>query len=1129
MGVDPDTPTRQTRVSPRLQPVSLRRAPPRERWQCPEFQRNREGFPASLEKLRQLIEAKVHILQSPITEEQQALVCEETAGRGGLWRFAVLSEELTFHLQQLQRQTEQELSNIHTQLLQIEGRQQLLTTELCNLQEKKNLTEQALRRNSSLQASTFQLCACRELQASITERLLQSERLVFQEEALSELHNLLTQDLQRYQEETQRLTAFTQKILRQSHRSDREETFTSRQSDSMQGKNETEQENNMHSPESTSSKSPLSFCKTTNVEEAEPWRAGHKKASTGLSRSSNLYRASSIKDLISKFSGTDRVSSSGSTQSPSSGIGLVPKSKSVEALESPKSKSSPFTTSSIGPGESSVPSITVTPPSRGSTQNGDQSAQRDTRTSQITARIDCPVGGGTEKTDLKPGNKTETTDSGRDSVADSGMGSQPDSPSEEEPSTPRAVSTSHNPKYQLFLNNDLVTNGVSGKDADNPGSGGSLGENGPRLSRWETTRPGLNHYRGSLESLASRDWDTASDRLGVVDSPPRVFNSPYATATSMDYNPMYRVSEFKGGLSPATSEMNLYSFNSRSTSPVGLPTPTLTSPRPRFSAYDSLVKRRTEINNTVVPTHYSMRSATLGSPNRKDYIEELTKQLDTCQKRNQFLEAESVEMEKERNQIRFEMRGLLVNNEDLLRTNTQLNNEMKRMREQMLELEREKQSMGEKYREMEIEVKEAREVMVEANTQEYAFNFLQQSLKNRIQDAEENLEKQTQRAQGLSEKLWLAERQLEELEVDKDTRDKRTSELNSTILRLETELGEALQASTQSAAELNLQQKLREDSELRVEEMEESLLEKEQELERLQTLVNRLQGEVSGKLIDKERTLEEEIQLRERIQLQCKQAERMVDDLQMELQSTNQTRDDLVKQVKQAQEKMIDLESDLEELHDSEQRWAAKHKRAIEQTEQLQLKLIQEKDLNDLLETDKAAMERQLRELRLEVEELQSSRVQEDVISRAESKVKELENTLRAEERNKSVLTNTINKLERRINELSDQMEEEHRIATEQKDLMTQRMRSLKRQLNEAEEEASRKEAQYRHTQRELAEERETSGRLQRQLLDQHLQTKRKDTLTIRQTLDSLKLDLSVDDEDEDQLPQQEETTITKV
>lgn len=41
----------------------------------------------------------------------------------------------------------------------------------------------------------------------------------------------------------------------------------------------------------------------------------------------------------------------------------------------------------------------------------------------------------------------------------------------------------------------------------------------------------------------------------------------------------------------------------------------------------------------------------------------------------------------------------------------------------------------------------------------------------------------------------------------------------------------------------------------------------------------------------------------------------------------------------------------------------------------------------------------QLRELRLEVDELHISRVQEDVISRAETRVKELENTLRLEER----------------------------------------------------------------------------------------------------------------------------------
>lgn len=48
------------------------------------------------------------------------------------------------------------------------------------------------------------------------------------------------------------------------------------------------------------------------------------------------------------------------------------------------------------------------------------------------------------------------------------------------------------------------------------------------------------------------------------------------------------------------------------------------------------------------------------------------------------------------------MRNLLVSNEDLLRTNAQLTNEMKRMREQMIEMERQNQTLGEKFRQMEV-------------------------------------------------------------------------------------------------------------------------------------------------------------------------------------------------------------------------------------------------------------------------------------------------------------------------------------------------------------------------------------------------------------------------------------------
>ncbi|XP_017348715.1 cingulin-like protein 1 isoform X2 [Ictalurus punctatus] len=672
----------------------------------------------------------------------------------------------------------------------------------------------------------------------------------------------------------------------------------------------------------------------------------------------------------------------------------------------------------------------------------------------------------------------------------------PTSPASEEGSlTPKVI---HSPKYQMFLGSDHVRNGDSG-----PG--------GPTDASGALSNSNLSHWR-SMESLSLRDWESSPNKFGSAEAPPRVFNSPYATI-SLDYNPVGRMSEYKmpERRSPTPSEMNLFTLN-RSTSPVN----TVNSPRTRYPAYATLGRRQAQ----APPSQFLMRN---NLPNKRDYIEELTRQLEECQRRNQFLEAESIELEKERTQIRFEMRNLLVNNEDLLRMNTQLQAELKRMRDRIVELESDNNVMVERFKQIDVELKEAREVMVEANTQEYAFNFLQQSLKNRIQDAEEALEKQTQHAQELSEKLWLAERNLEEIEIEKDTKGKKAVELNSTVDRLETELSEALQQASQVSSELSLQQKLRVDTQLRVEELEECVLEKEQEIISLKQIVSRLQGEVSDKLMDKERSLEDEIQLREKIQLQCKQAERTVEDLQMELNTLSQTRDDLSKQLKLAQEKVIDLETDLEEMQENEQRLITKHKRSVDQFEQMQVKLIQEKDLNDKLECEKVILERQVRELRGEIEELQNNRVQEHVITKAEARAKELENMLRMEERSKVVLNNTISKLERKINELSDQLEEEHKISNEQKDLMTQRMRSMKRQLNEAEEETSRREAQFRYTQRELAEERESNSRLQKQLLDLQLQMKRKESVMMRQTLDNytLKLNLSDDDEEEEKKPEE--------
>ncbi|XP_072518289.1 uncharacterized protein [Salminus brasiliensis] len=781
--------------------------------------------------------------------------------------------------------------------------------------------------------------------------------------------------------------------------------------------------------------------RTTMEDDEKNWKANKKGKGT------NLTRSGSVKDLIHKFSVSDGEVLTAPNGSPTLAVKMSHDSgnplRASDGAETPKERET------LSP----IPAVTVTPPSGQSGKLGNAGS------AALSNGPDFELD--REKNLDRP-------------------------PSEEGPITPRIPL---NPKYQLYLGGDRIGNGASG-----PGGPMSTGANGT-VSKTSITRR-------SMESLVSRDWDSSSDK---VESPPRVFNSPYSTI-SIEYNPVSRMSDYKvPELSPATSEINLFGLT-RSTSPVS--TPTLQSPRPRFSAYETLTRRREQ----APPSQLLMRS---NLPNKRDYIEELTKQMEDYQKRNQFLEAESIELEKERTQIRFEMRGLLVNNEDLLRVNAQLQGELKRMRDRIVELESNNNVMVERFRQMEVELKEAREVMVEANTQEYAFNFLQQSLKNKIQDAEDALEKQTQHAQSLSEKLWLAERNLEELELEKDTKGKKAVELGTTVNKLETELAEALQQAAQANTELSLQQKLRMDTQLRVEELEESVLEKDQEVLRLQQIINRLQGEVSDKLLEKEQLLEEEIQLREKKQLQWKQAERTVEDLQMELQTVTQARDDLTKQVKQLQEKVIDMETDLEEMQENEQRWAGKNKKALEQCEQIQMKLIQEKDLNDKLECEKVILERQIRELNSEIEELQNNKVHEHVITKAETRAKELENALRAEERSKVALNNTIGKLERKVNELTEQLDEEHRISNEQKDLMTQRMRSLKRQLNEVEEQASRRDSQYRHTQRELTEEREASARLQKQLLEMQLQMKRKDTMMMRQTLDNLKLDLSGDEEDE--------------
>lgn len=88
-----------------------------------------------------------------------------------------------------------------------------------------------------------------------------------------------------------------------------------------------------------------------------------------------------------------------------------------------------------------------------------------------------------------------------------------DSLSEGSPALPKGTSTSHNPKYQLFLSNEVKTNGLSSRDADGPGGSGGVGGNS--VDQWKSTEPKQDEWRGSTELLLLQDGSWP-DRIGEV-------------------------------------------------------------------------------------------------------------------------------------------------------------------------------------------------------------------------------------------------------------------------------------------------------------------------------------------------------------------------------------------------------------------------------------------------------------------------------------------------------------------------------------------------------------------------------------------------------------------------------------
>ncbi|XP_056595230.1 cingulin-like protein 1 isoform X2 [Triplophysa dalaica] len=303
----------------------------------------------------------------------------------------------------------------------------------------------------------------------------------------------------------------------------------------------------------------------------------------------------------------------------------------------------------------------------------------------------------------------------------------------------------------------------------------------------------------------------------------------------------------------------------------------------------------------------------------------------------------------------------------------------------------------------------------------------------------------------------------------------------------------------------------------------EELQERKRELEEQRTNQNReferLQEEMSVVVVSSERetqrlqnqrcVLEDKLS---RCEFELNEATMRTQQLQkrtQQLEENRHTHED--KHIKLMEVKVLELEKCLTDEQNSSDLLMKKLERGREQTEQVRSDLLQERAARQDLECDKISLERQNKDLRGRVSQLEACQWtgQDSLLSKLQLHIHEMEEKLLQEQKDNSDLQQQNRKLERKMKETTLHQEDERLSLQDQRDQLLLRLKSLKRLLDEAEEEIQRLENSKRKLQRDADEQQEINQQLQTQLSALRMDIRREKRPNTLQTSDD-------DDDDEE-------------
>nr|CAD7462020.1 unnamed protein product [Timema tahoe] len=211
------------------------------------------------------------------------------------------------------------------------------------------------------------------------------------------------------------------------------------------------------------------------------------------------------------------------------------------------------------------------------------------------------------------------------------------------------------------------------------------------------------------------------------------------------------------------------------------------------------------------------------------------------------------------------------------------------------------------------------------------------------------------------------------------------------------------------------------------------------------------------------------------------------DELQEEINSSANKGTLLLDDKRRLEARIATLEEELEEEQNNSEILMDRARKGLINVEQLTADLAAERSTTQKLETGRMLLERQNKELKAKLTELETAQRTKTkaTISALESKLANLEEQLEAEAKERFAQQKINRKQDKKLKELLMQLEDERRHADQYKEQVEKvngRVKGLKRQLDEAEEEISREKAQKRKAQREMEDMLESQETMTREI-----------------------------------------------